>query len=319
MTMRVTQASQAANEIAYLQSQYNNLSNIEEQTSTGFKINVPSDGPAAEVTIINAQAQDSTYTTDLSSISDATDTLNQSVTVLNQVSQLLSQASSIASEGVSGTGSGSATTDTTLAQQTNSLITEALNLANTQINGQYLYAGTASSTTPFSAATTNSQGLPETVSYSGSQDSGQSSIGQGQTVTTQAAGSQVFQSPTGDVFQALIGLRDLLNNTTGLSSSAQSSALSQQIGVIKNANDSVNATIGSQSDSLQNMSSLTSNIQNLQLQTQTTISNNKDADLSSLVVQLQEAQNTYQVTLSSTSDMFSQSNNLMYYLTAQGL
>jgi hypothetical protein len=49
------------------------------------------------------------------------------------------------------------------------------------------------------------------------------------------------------------------------------------------------------------------------------ISNNQSADLSSLVVQLQEAQNTYQVTLSSTSSMFSQTNNLLYYLTAAGL
>ncbi len=114
------------------------------------------------------------------------------------------------------------------------------------------------------------------------------------------------------MFQALIGLRDLLRNTGGLSPLAQSQALSQQIGVIDQARQSVLATVGEQSASLQNLQALDTRIRDVQLQTKQLTATTESADITEVIVKLQEQQNSYQLTLASTARIFDQ--NLLDFL-----
>ncbi len=72
------------------------------------------------------------------------------------------------------------------------------------------------------------------------------------------------------------------------------------------------AAVGEQSNSLQNLNTVQSQVQNMQLQTQQMVSNTQGADLSQVLVQFQAAQNAFQLTLSATSKMFDQ--NLLTFL-----
>src|SRR5439155_5280758 len=58
---------------------------------------------------------------------------------------------------------------------------------------QYLFGGTASGKPPFSIASTDSQGQPQSVVYVGSQDRALVNVSQQQTAAILYPGSQIFQ------------------------------------------------------------------------------------------------------------------------------
>ncbi len=70
--------------------------------------------------------------------------------------------------------------------------------------------------------------------------------------------------------------------------------------------------IGEQSATLQNLSGLQTQVQNVQLQTQEQTSNVQSADMASILTQLQAQQNLLQATLKTTSQMFS--DNLLNFI-----
>lgn len=108
-----------------------------------------------------------------------------------------------------------------------------------------------------------------------------------------------------DVFQILGTLRDALNNTANLSPSQQVAAVSQTLPELDRVLNRVLDTVGQQSANLQNLQSITQHIQDVQLQTQQQIGNLQDADLSKVVVGMQEQQNLLQATLYSASRVLS--------------
>jgi flagellar hook-associated protein 3 FlgL len=291
MDLRITPQIIAANAIANAQKQSTQLGILQQEASTGLRILQPSDDPAAALQVLGYQAQNNRLSIYRQNIADAQAKLNSSVSTLNEVSNLLTQAKDLALEG-----SNSANTPDAyqaMAAQVDSILKEVIHLANTQQNGQYLYGGTASQTQPF---TTNAQGQ---VVYNGSTQPMNEPIGSGQQVQTLYVGSQVFQSP--DVFQVLSSLRDALANVNNLSSSAQMAAIQQTLTQLDNANTSVLDIVGQQSASLQNLQGLDQQIQEVQLQTTQQIGNLQNADLSQVVIGLQEQQNLLQATLYSAA------------------
>jgi flagellar hook-associated protein 3 FlgL len=315
MLPAVTSLSQVNTVLYYLDQQSASLANLTEQASSGNAILTPSDNPAGTVSIINGTAQSTQLSAYLTNITGATNTLNASVSNLSAVSQALQQAASIATEGANSTNDSNSYT--ALAQQVEGLINQTLTAANSQFNGQYLYSGTATSTKPFTVGSTNAQGQPESVTYNGARGPGQTVVNTGQTVNTTYNGSQVFQSNGGDVFQALIGLRDLLLNTAGQTATQQQQALSQQIGVINNAQTALGNSEGKQSADLQNLGALQTQVTNLQASTKQQVSDVQAADLPTVLVNLTAEQNAYQVTLAAAGRIFDQ--NLLTFLPPQSL
>jgi flagellar hook-associated protein 3 FlgL len=310
MEIRSTPQTQADLAISYLRGQTDSLAHLEQEASTGLKLIRPSDGPLDVVSVLAGKAQDQRLSTYIGNIASAQATLNSSVSNLQDAKQVLDDATQLASAGAN---SGNSATDfQTMAQQVDGLITHMISLGNAQDGDHYLYGGTASTKPPFVVSATNAQGQPQTVSYVGSPDRAQILVNQQQTVDTNYQGNTVFQNGSGDVFQALIGLRDLLRNTGGLSPQAQSQALSQQIGVIDQARQSVLATVGEQSANLQNLQALDTRIRDVQLDTQQLTTTTESADITDVIVKLQEQQNTYQLTLATTAKLFDQ--NLLDFL-----
>lgn len=294
--MRITPQTIVSEAIYNAQQQTAQVATLQQQASTGLRINQPSDDPAGEMQVLAEQVQNNQLSTYQKNISDAQAKLNSSVSTLNQVSGLLTQAKDLALQG-----SNSGTTPSAyqaMAAQVTSILNEVVQLANTQQNGQYLYGGTAApTTTPF---TVNAQGQ---VVYNGSSQALNEPIGQGQQVQTLYAGNQVFQSP--DLFQTLTALRDALSNVNNLSPNAQIAAIQQTLTGLDNANTNVLNVVGQQSASLQNLQAVSSQIQNVQLQTQQQIGNVQNADISQVVVNLQEQQNLLEATMYSTSHVLS--------------
>jgi flagellar hook-associated protein 3 FlgL len=110
-----------------------------------------------------------------------------------------------------------------------------------------------------------------------------------------------------DAFQVLQGIRDDLLNTRNLSSSAQLKSLSNRLGQLAAVSDNVLRVAGQQSASLQNLTGLQGQIQDVQLQTKQLSGNISSADMASVLTNLQAEQNLLQATLATTARVLSQS------------
>jgi flagellar hook-associated protein 3 FlgL len=169
------------------------LSVSENQVSTGNAINVPSDNPTGAAQIVGLNhilAQNTEYTSNITSantrLSTESDTLGSISSLLNSVNDL----------GLSSLNGSLSTSDlsniaTELTQSRNQL----LQLANTtDSNGQALFAGTTTTTTPF--VMNNSTGA---VTYAGNDQQSFVSIGQGLQVANSDSGTALFMNlPAGN-------------------------------------------------------------------------------------------------------------------------
>ncbi|QJW97994.1 flagellin N-terminal helical domain-containing protein [Frigoriglobus tundricola] len=300
--MRVTSFSQTTNAIAYIEQQSATLAQVQNQVSTGIRVNQPSDDPVAFAQISQVKATSARLTTYTQNISTATSTLNNSVSTLTNVNNLLVQAQQLAQEGADASTNSTQTNRAALATQVNSLINQALSDANSQPDGRSLYAGTATGTVPFTVATTNANGEPETIAYNGTAQSASVITGENQTVNTRYAGNTVFQQSGADVFQALVGLRDNLENTS-LSSNQLSAALNQSITQLTAARGAINDVTGKQSADLSTLQTLTNTISTTQTATQDQLSTLQSTDYASAVVQLQAQQTQLQAIYASTAQL----------------
>ncbi len=290
--------------LAQLQAETSSLSTLDQQISSGVTVSKPSVNPAAFVQAQNYQDQSGQLQTYQSNISATTTILNSSVSALRSVGSLLSTAQQIASQAVNGSTDPAAYP--ALAQQLNGLIQQLMTFVNSQSNGQYTFGGTKSNQAPFVVNSTDSSGNPETVSYQGSETAATAIVAQNQTVATYYAGDKIFQQPGADAFQALIGLRDALNNPN-LTPSQVSQTATTQMAEIQQAETAVGNVVGQQGSSLQTLQAMGSQFGTLQLYDKTQNGNLVNADISSAIVAFQEQQNLFQATLEITSQIFSPS------------
>ncbi|HVS72428.1 MAG TPA: flagellar hook-associated protein FlgL [Phycisphaerae bacterium] len=133
-----------------LNNTQSNLLQVQQQLSTGQRLSLPSDDPTAAIGIMQLNRQLAGNTQYTANLNFANSFLSQADNTLGSVSNLVNQASSIASSEV-GAGS-SASERSSQAQVVNSMITQLLSLANTQYEGQSVFAGAATGNTAFVAA-----------------------------------------------------------------------------------------------------------------------------------------------------------------------
>lgn len=138
------------------------LSRTQLQLSTGKKINSPSDDPSGAARLLDLRQTASVTEQYQENILAAQGRLELEDSVLRSVTTSLQRARELAVRGLNG--SQTAEDRTAIAREIRQINAEVLSLANTKDgNGDYLFAGTRSTTVPF---TTNGSGV---FTYSGDQ------------------------------------------------------------------------------------------------------------------------------------------------------
>lgn len=190
--MRISTSWMYQQSLSTMLNQESELANTQNEVSTGLAINVASDNPigAAQVVSLNhVLAENTEYT---NNIGTANTRLSTESSALSSVSNLLSSVNDIALGAINGSMSSSDLSDmaTQLTQYRNQLV----QLANTtDANGNALFAGTSTTTTPFV------QGSSGVVSYAGNDDPSFMSIGGGLQVANGDPGSSLFMNiPAGN-------------------------------------------------------------------------------------------------------------------------
>jgi len=187
--------------------------------ATGTRINKPSDDPAGAAQMISNKAQSSQADTFLRSITSLNGLLQTADSTLNSVVTALQRAISLGVEGANGTLSDSDRAD--VASELAGIKQQLQSLANTPYQGEFIFSGT-STVQPFVADATSASG----VTYNGNAGTNKVEVGQNYSLQINQPGSQLFTSPSGNVFQSISDLINALqtNNNIGRAVSAVSDA-----------------------------------------------------------------------------------------------
>jgi flagellar hook-associated protein 3 FlgL len=168
------------------QSQVNEQQ-LTAELSSGVSISTLSQNPTASgqnVLLLNQIQQDDSFT---QSSSLVTGQLQVADSTLGSVVSQLTQAISLATSANNGTMNPSDVQS--IGNQISGILNEVQSLANTNYQGQYIFAGGQTSTSPFSTSTGTS---PATTTYSGDNDINYLQTPNGQKIQLNVPGSQIF-------------------------------------------------------------------------------------------------------------------------------
>jgi flagellar hook-associated protein 3 FlgL len=288
---------------------------LQNQVSSGLRVQSAADDPAAMQNTLNYLGDQSAQTQYSSNIS----TLQDRGTVIYNVLQSLQTISSRVGE-LATLGSDDTKTQSTrdsYADEVNQLIAQAVQLVNTKdpATGQYLFGGTASGQAPFTT-TTDGDGKITGVAYNGNNAVNQTEIASGVTVQVDVPGANtsgagprglVTDSRAGaDLFTHLIALRDHLTagNTSAIGGADTDNLQKDDDNLLFQISN--NGVVQNHLSAAATLA--TGNAQALNRM----ISNQSSADMVQTMVQLNQAQNSYQAALASGSKIMQLS--LLNYL-----
>jgi flagellar hook-associated protein 3 FlgL len=200
---------------------------LTSELSSGLRVTAIGDDPVAaaeNVQLLNQIQRDDSFTQTTSLTQGL---LQVTDSALGSVVTQLNQAVSLATEANNGTLNASDLK--AISNQLAGIRDEVVSLANTNYQGQYVFGGSQTGTTPF---TLNTGTSPATVTYNGDSDVNQLQSPNGQTVTLNLPGNQVFTSATANVIGTLNSLiADYASGGSG-SGVADTSALSNALNYV---------------------------------------------------------------------------------------
>jgi len=267
------------------------------QISSGQSVNTPSDNPANAAMLVQNAGQTAEADQFQRSASSISGELQNADSALNSVVTVLQRAISLGTEGANGTLNDS--DRTAIAAEVQGIQSQLVSLANLSYQGNYVFAGTATQTTPYVLDSTSSSG----VRYEGNSGVNQLTVGDHLTVQANLPGSQLFSAAGSDVFQAIQDLITSLQSNTNISSA---------VNEVSAAYDHVNAQRVFYGNTINQLNSQQTylNSETTQLaQQQNTLGG---ADLSKVLSDLVNAQTSRQATLEAVAQ--TQQTNLFNYI-----
>jgi flagellar hook-associated protein 3 FlgL len=267
------------------------------QLSTGRRVNVPSDDPAAAAVLVVNRAQAARADQFLRSIAGVRLQLQTADSTLNSVVLALQRAISLGTEGANGTVS--AANRASISEELKGVQDQLLSLANLSFQGEYVFAGTNTRTQPFVLDGSQTSG----VRYDGNTDVNSVRIGDGLSAAVNLPGSQVFMAPGGNVFQTMQDLIQAMTTGSGIDT-----AVSQ----VRAAFDNVTAQRVFFGNAMNQLDSQNTNLNSVKLQLSSQENGLGGADLAEATSALVNAETARNATLAATGKM--SQNTLFDYL-----
>ena len=285
---------------------------LQNQATSGQRIQSPEDDPAAMQRILDLQTESKSlnqYQNNMATLKDRANTSFVFIKALKTISDRASEITILAD------GTKSPAELKVYSAQITQLIQEAVQLTNSQYRGDYLFGGTKSDQPPF-VATMNASGQVTAVAYQGNSSVAESEIGPGVTLSAETPGANtsgsgprglITDSRTGaDLFNHLISLQNNLQagNTAAIASTDRPQlALDEESFIV---HLSTNGTLQARLEA----SAAIAKTRGASLEA--FVSKEADADLAQTLVRLNETQNAYKVALQSGGSILQLS--LMDYL-----
>jgi flagellar hook-associated protein 3 FlgL len=291
--------------LASLNILQNNLSQAEEQLSSGLSVNQASDAPQSIQDIFVTRAELGQANQSVQNLTTIQAQVQAADSAVQSAIQLLNAAVSLGTQGAnSGT---SLSTQQSLAAQVQGLQSQLVAISRTDVGGVYVFSGDASGSPPYQVNTSSPTGVDQLITP--------------QQSTLQVAG------PSGVTFQISMTAQDLfdqqdssgnptannafaaLNNLVQALQSGNTGNITQAIGALQTASSYVNQQTGFYGSAENNVSSALSLAQKFQTQDQGQLSGLEDANAATVAVQVTQASTALDAALSAqahkpTSSLF---------------
>jgi len=288
--MRVSSNNLSESIVRQLRDLSSQQNKLQTQVATGQRIFQPEDDPAAVGRVLGLESEQREIGQYTRNIDRALEISQLSFAALKGLKSSSDRATEI---GVLGAGTLSGDAAQAYAAEVDQLIEQALQVANTKLRNDYVFAGTAVDTPPYTA-TRNGAGQITGVTYVGNtaraqiQLSESSSIAPGTTGTTNAGLSAYLNQ--------LVALRTALSaNDSAAVSTAQAGLITSEDllvsslaehGGVQMRIDAGRAQLQSRSDNLERL-----------------VSAEADVDLPTTIVRLNQSQTAYQAALQSSANI----------------
>lgn len=269
------------------------LDNDELEMSSGLQMQNVSDSPDQVSELLQALASLSAsqqISSNLSSVSTEVNTAEQSV---SSAVTLFTQVQTIAAE--AGSGTATAASMATDAQQIQSIEQQMVGLANTNIEGRYIFAGDSDQTQPYTYDATQ----PDPVSaYQGSASTREIQSPEGGTFPVALTAQQIFDStdPTTNVFSTMNNLITAMNN-------GDQSSLQSQMSGLTTVSSYLNQQLAFYGTAQDNVTNATNYAQTQQTQLQAQIGNLQDADETSTILNMTQDQTQLEAAMQSEAQI----------------
>jgi flagellar hook-associated protein 3 FlgL len=286
------------NQLNFLTAQQSRLQN---EVSTGNRINAPEDDPAAMQSTLALTDEKSSLTQYGKNISALQDRATNIFSTLNSIKTISDRVGEIATQVDGTTSAGDMRND---AVEVTQLIKQAVQTMNSQFNGQYAFGGTATGQPPFTMVT-DANGNVVSVTYQGNTSVTDSEIGAGATVAVDIPGENnsgsgprglIADSRSGaDFFNHLISLQNhLLAGDTNAVVTTDRPALQQD-------EDNILYQVSNNGAVQSQLSAAANDVSARSASLDQMVSKESGADMTQTMVQLSQAQTAYQAALQSGS------------------
>jgi len=270
-----------------------NMQEAQEQVSSGLKITKDSDDPDQISQLLQTRAQ-------LDSVQQTVNNLNSVTTEVTTAEQALQSAvtiftnvQSLGAEGATSTATPSQLND--LSQQVGDALNELVGLTTTQVAGRYIFSGNSDQVQPYTIDLTQADPVS---AYQGSASTRMIADPNGFTFPVALTAQQIFDSsdPTTNVFTLVNNLRNALSGGNTQSIQSALSALSP-------AADYLNQELAFYGTTQDHLNDATTLGQQMTTNLQTQIANIQDADLTSSILELTQAQTQEQAAMQSEAQV----------------
>jgi flagellar hook-associated protein 3 FlgL len=203
--MRVT-SNLVPNILADLQQSQSTLNAALQQVSTGKRVNVPSDDPAASSAMVQNTIETGNVDQYTQNVTGVLSQVQAADSALGSVVSGLTQAISLGTEGANGTSSSA--NQQAIAQQVQGILSSVVTQANLSYQGSYLFGGTSNIQPPYTASASS----PSGYAYNGNSGQNSVAIGDNTSVQVNLPGDQIFSNSTTDVLGSLSNLVSALKS-----------------------------------------------------------------------------------------------------------
>jgi flagellar hook-associated protein 3 FlgL len=282
--MRVTDKSIANNSLNSMQLNLERLVKLQQQASSGLKINAPGDDPvgAQKVLQVKGALQDNEQFA--RNIVTGTAWLGQADNAMSAMGDVVTRAHELAMGMANGTYN--ANDRVTAVNEVKQLTDQLVQLGNTLVGGKYIFGGFKNDSAPFNANGT----------FVGSDDAVSIALSANATVVMNYSGGKLLNGTGGgvDIFGELQKLSAALstNNTSGIQGTLSN------LDVASSQITAARSDIGSRMNRIENVSS---NMASMNIDLEKSLSNTQDIDILKVYSDLANQQTAYQAALSTTA------------------
>ena len=281
--MRITNNIIVQRQLAGLQSNLAAIDNAQSQVSSGKKVQVASDDPAAASGIMTAATMLRAIKQYRTNVNSATDRVNAEDSTLQQLTDLMTRAQEISIQEASDTASPE--TRQAAASEAQGILDSAVQLANTKFGDEFLFGGDNSTIAPFTVSGTGAAASYTTTSAGGNRVV---SISDGQTMTISHTGGQAFVAS---------GVLDSLVKLTGSLAGADVAGINTANTQISGAFDNLQALVGDVGSRGNELQMTSTSLDKLEGDVTAHKSDLEDVDAATAITELTSRQAAYQAAL----------------------